>query len=244
MAYRSTNGSLPGLNYGLEPARSDNMEAGIKAEQGPLRVDLDAFYVKTEHELAVLSNANGKSVYQNIGETERKGVELATDAVLAGGFSARLAYTYLHAFVAQAYSTCVGAPCSGAPCAAASGCKTVLIGVGSQLPAVPRNALYAGVTWRYEPRGFSVTLETVGRAQIYADDRNSQAAAAYWVENLRVGWEQQGKRWRFTEFAQIDNLANRSYVATVIVNESNSRFFEPSPGRIGAIMFTAARRND
>jgi outer membrane receptor protein involved in Fe transport len=89
LAYRSTNGSLPGLNFGLEPARSDNFELGIKAERGWLRADLDAFYVKTAHELAVLADANGKSVYQNIGETERRGIELASDATLGRAVSAR-----------------------------------------------------------------------------------------------------------------------------------------------------------
>ena len=244
LAYRSTNGSLPGLNFGLVPARSDNFELGLKAERGWLRTDLDAFYVKTAHELAVLSDANGKSVYQNIGETERRGVELASDATLGGGFSARLAYTYLHAVVVQAYTTCVGVPCSGAPCTVGSGCKTAVVGVGSAIPAVPKNALYAALAWRYAPRGLSVALEAQGRAQIYADDRNTEAAAGYWVENLRLGWEQQSKRWRFTEFARIDNLANRAYVGSVIVNESNSRFFEPAPGRTEGIMFTAAWHSD
>ncbi|MGA2707103.1 MAG: TonB-dependent receptor family protein [Steroidobacteraceae bacterium] len=244
LAYRSTNGSLPGLNFGLQPARSDNYEVGIKAELGWLRADLDAFYVKTEHELAVLADETGKSVYQNIGETERRGIELAADAVWTRAFSARLAYTYLHAVVVQPYTTCVGAPCSGAPCAVASGCKTVVVAAGSYLPAVPMNALYAGLTWRYAPRGISITLETQGRAQIYADDRNSEAAGGYWVENLSVGWEQQGKHWRFTEFGRLDNLANRRYVGSVIVNESNSRFFEPAPGRTALIMFTAARRSE
>jgi len=39
----------------------------------------------------------------------------------------------------------------------------------------------------------------------------------------------------------VDNLANRSYVGSVIVNESNSRFFEAAPGRTAYIMFNAAR---
>ncbi len=34
LAYRSTDGSLPGLNIGLKPARSDNFEVGIKAGKG------------------------------------------------------------------------------------------------------------------------------------------------------------------------------------------------------------------
>jgi len=31
---------------------------------------------------------------------------------------------------------------------------------------------------------FWVTLETVGRAQLYANDLNSQAASGYWLANL------------------------------------------------------------
>jgi iron complex outermembrane receptor protein len=191
------------------------------------------FYTKTEHELAVLQNAAGRSVYQNIGETERKGVELAADALWAHGFSATLAYTYLHAVVAQAYSTCVGAPC-----------RTATVQAGSYLPAVPMNALYAGLTWRYEPRGFTATLEAQGRAQIYADDRNTAAAGGYWVENLRFGFEQHGRRWKFREFLRVDNLLDRAYIGSVIVNESNSRYFEPAPGRTAMIMFNAAWRSD
>jgi iron complex outermembrane receptor protein len=231
LAYRSTNGSIPGLNLGLQPARSNNYEVGIKTGNAQYRADLDAFYIKTEDELAVLSNAFGRSVYHNIGETQRRGLELALDADWAAGFSARVAYTYIRAVTDQAYATCIGSPCTSATVAA-----------GSHLPAVPMNALYAGITWHWPAQGFTVTLETQARAQIYGDDRNTAAAAAYWVENLRFGWVQERQGWRFTEFARVDNLADRAYVGSVIVNDSNSRYFEPEPGRAFAILFTAARR--
>ena|SRR5208282_672836 len=110
------------------------------------------------------------------------------------------------------------------------------------LPAVPRNALYAGLTWSYSPLGFSVTVETQGRAQIYADDRNTAAAAGYWESNMRAGFDQETRHWRFSEFARLDNFTNRTYVGTVIVNESNFRYFEPAPGRVSYAMFTAAWR--
>jgi iron complex outermembrane receptor protein len=41
---------------------------------------------------------------------------------------------------------------------------------------------------------------------------------------------------------RIDNLANRHYVDSVIVNESNSRYFEPEPGRNVYLMFSATHR--
>ena len=244
LAYRSVDGSLPGLNLGLKPARSDNYEVGIKAATGPVRANLAAFYIKTEDELAVLQNSGGRTVSQNIGETNRRGLELAVDANWAAGFSGRLAYTYIRAVVGQAYATCIAAPCNplanpGGPLPA--NYKTVA--AGSYLPAVPMNSLYVGVTWTYNPLGFSATLETEGRAQIYADDRNSQAAAGFWVTNLRAGFQQETGHWRFSEFARLDNLADRAYVGSVIVNETNSRFFEAAPGRTAYIMFNAALRN-
>src|SRR5882757_1375198 len=243
VAYRSTNGSLPGLNLALKPARSDNFEVGVKAGGDLVRADLAAFYIKTKDELAVLANSSGRTVNQNIGETTRRGAELGVDALWGGGFSARMAYTYIRAAVAQAYYTCVAAPCR--PPATLTGplpANYVLVAAGNHLPAVPMNALYAGLTWKHAPWGFSVTLEAQSRARIYTDDRNSDAAPGYWVANARAGFEQASKRWRFSEYARLDNLANRDYVGSVIVNESNSRFFEAAPGRTAYIMFSAAMR--
>jgi iron complex outermembrane recepter protein len=244
LAYRSADGSVPGLNLGLKAARSDNYEAGIKAGNAQVRVNLAVFYIKTVDELAVLENFNGRTVDQNIGETTRRGAELAADAKWSGGFSARFAYTYIRAVVAQSYFTCVTAPCN--PLSAPAGrppANYLPVAAGNFLPAIPENSVYLGVTWTYSPWGFSTTLETQGRGKIYADDRNTDAAAGYWVANWRAGFEQQSRHWRFSEFASLDNLANRAYVGSVIVNDANSRFFEPAPGRTAYVMFNAALRN-
>jgi iron complex outermembrane receptor protein len=244
LAYRSVDGSIPGLNLGLKPARSNNYEVGIKAGNDSVRANLAAFYIRTVDELAVLQNSGGRTVDQNIGETTRRGLELETEAIWAGGFSARFAYTYIRAVVAQSYFTCVTAPCnprvnsSGRPPA-----NFLLVAAGSFLPAVAQNSLYLGLTWSYRPVGFSTTLETQGRGKIYADDRNSDAAAGYWLANWRAGFEQESTHWRFSEFVRVDNLANRAYVGSVIVDEANSRFFEPAPGRTAYVMFNAALRN-
>jgi iron complex outermembrane recepter protein len=244
LAYRSADGSVPGLNLGLKAARSDNYEAGIKAGNAQVRANLAVFYIKTVDELAVLENFNGRTVDQNIGETTRRGAELAADANWSSGFSARFAYTYIRAVVAQSYFTCVTAPCN--PLTSSAGrppANYLPVAAGNFLPAIPENSVYVGLTWTYSPWGFSTTLETQGRGKIYADDRNSDAAAGYWVANWRAGFEQQSRHWRFSEFASLDNLANRAYVGSVIVNEANSRFFEPAPGRTAYVMFNAALRN-
>jgi iron complex outermembrane recepter protein len=194
LAYRSVNGSLPGLNYALKPARSDNYEAGLKTGNEHVRADLAAFYVKTIDELAVLENADGKTVDQNIGD--------------------------------------VGTPC-----------EPVAVNPSSYLPAVARNSLYAGMTWRDAPSGLSETLEVQSRARIYADDRNTESAPGYWLLNYRAGFEQQTAHWHFSEFGRIDNITNRFYIGSVIVNATGSQYFEPAPGRTFLIIFNAAHRS-
>jgi iron complex outermembrane receptor protein len=232
LAYRSTNGSLPGLNFALRPARSDNFEFGVKAESNHLRASADAFYIKTHYELAVQANSAGRSVEENIDETQRRGAELAVDAWWSGGFTGRLAYTYIKAEVESPYMTCITVPC-----------HRIVIPEGNRLPAVPANTLYAGLTWRYAPLGFSITSETFSRAEIYVDDRNSDAAPGYWVDNVRFGFEQDSGNWHLSEYASLDNLTDRRYVGSVIVNETNSRFFEPAPGRTAFIILTAGYRD-
>ena len=220
LAYRSTDGSIPGLNLGLQPARSDNYELGAKAGNSALYATVAAFYVRTVDELAVASSSAGRSVYQNIGETHRKGIEVSFDAKLPAGLSSRLAYTYLQALTSTPYTTCAATPC-----------LPVTIPSGNRLPAVPANAFYGGVTWQATRPDLSGTLEAIGRAQIYADDRNSDAAPGYWIFNAHATWRQQTGRWRVSEFLRVDNLFGRHYAGSVIVNDANRRFFEPEPGR-------------
>ena len=51
------------------------------------------------------------------------------------------------------------------------------------------------------------------------------------VANLRVGFAQQAGRWQLREFLRVNNLSNVNYVGSVIVGDTNSRFFEPAAER-------------
>jgi iron complex outermembrane recepter protein len=231
LAYRSTDGSLPGLNFALKAARSDNYELGLKAGTSSMRATLAGFYIHTDDELAVQSNAAGRSVYQNIPATQRRGLEAEFQSDWGHGFSSQLAYTYIQALTLRSYETCIVVPC-----------VPVEVGAGHRIPAVPADSLYAGLTWRRAPHDFWVTLEAIGRAQLYANDLDSQAASGYWLANLRAGIEQQQSLWHFTESLRLDNIGNRSYVGSVIVNETNTRYFEPEPGRAVYLMVTVSHR--
>ncbi len=228
LAYRSINGSLPGLNFGLQPARSNDYEVGVKSRGANFRTDAALFLIRTVDELGVLQAAGGRTIYQNIGATQRTGGELGVTADLPGNFETRIAYSYLRAVVADSY-------CAGpTPCAPAN-----VIPAGNYLPAIAQNIFYAGLTWRYPATGFMATAETLVRSRIYADDRNTGYAGGYWTENLRAGFEQTRRSWQTSEYVRIENAFNKAYIGSVIVNDANSRFYEPAPGFGVYVMFEA-----
>ena len=67
--------------------------------------------------------------------------------------------------------------------------------------------------------------------RVAADDTNTRFADAYTIANLTFGFERRARNWRLAEFMRIDNLADKDFVGSMIVNESNQRFYEPAPGR-------------
>ena len=180
---------------------------GVKCIQMEPRV-----YIDTHDELAVLSSSGGRTVYQNIVDTQRRGAELAMQAALPARLQLRLAYTWIEAVTAT----------------------------DKRLPAVPANTVYAALTWTHPSGNLSVTLEGLGRSRFYVNDANSDAAAGYAMLGLRCDLQQQRGAWRFSESVRVDNLGDRSYVGTVIVNESNARYFEPGPGRTAYLLVTAS----
>ena len=67
--------------------------------------------------------------------------------------------------------------------------------------------------------------------QIAAGDKNTVYAPSYNVASLSVGYTKRLGAWKLNTFARVDNLADKNYVGSVIVNEGNGRYYEAAPGR-------------
>ena len=214
MAYKPGGGT--GLNFALDPATSRHWETGIKAlVASNLRLNLALYDIQTRNEIVVDTNSGGRATYVNAGRTHRTGAELGASATLPFDIEATLAWTLLDATFEESFTT----PASGT------------VAAGNVLPGVPRNSVYGELRWSHPPTGFNVLFEAQYRSRMAADDANSQFADAYTIANLALGFKQRARSWQLSEFLRIDNLADRAYVGSVIVNESNQRFFEPAPGR-------------
>jgi iron complex outermembrane receptor protein len=61
-------------------------------------------------------------------------------------------------------------------------------------------------------------------------DLNTIAAPAYALFGADVGYGLDLKYSRLNGFLRVNNLLNRHYVGSVIVDDGNSRYFEPGAG--------------
>lgn len=221
LAYRP-NGQT-GLNFGLSPATSRQYEIGLKAQPArDWRTTLALFQARTRNEIVVQTNQGGRSTYQNAGQSLRRGLEAELAGDFSRAWSTYVSLSYLDATYATPFLTCVSAPCAA---------PNTPVPAGNRIPGVPRLTAFAELVWKHLPWGMETALEMRHIGRMAVDDRNSDFAAAATVFNFRVSWAQNLGRWSWREFVRVDNLADRNYIGSVIVNEGNRRFFEPAPGR-------------
>ena len=206
------SGSGNGFNFNLRPSRSTNLEAGLKTMLGAdTRLDLALFQVRTDGELTVDASSGGRTSYRNAGETLRRGVELSFDTRFGPGLNARVAASALRAVYEDGFGT---------------------IPAGNRLPGVPRASLYGELGWTAADGKLNAALETIATGKVNPDDANAATPApGYGIVNARVQARQEMGEWRFKQFARLNNLFDRDYVGSVIVGDSNRRFYEPAPGR-------------
>lgn len=208
LSYRP--GGLPGLNFGLAPALSDNAEAGLKTDLAGGQLTAAVFRVSTRDEIVSAGSTGGRATFRNAGRTRRDGVELGWSAGFAGHGRAQLAYTWLDA----RYRDDAG----GA------------IRAGHRIPGIARQSAYAALGWA-PPQGWQAGIEGRYLSRLYADDANDAAAPGYVVAALSAGYIKRLGEWELSAYARVDNLFDRRYAGSVIVNESNGRYYEPAPGR-------------
>ena len=213
MAYSSGN---TGPNFGLNAARSRQWELGAKWRGAQQQVDLAWFDTRSQGEIVPVETVNGRSVFQNVDNVRRRGLELAWQAAL-GRWTPRASYTYLDAFFGNGYTGAGGAA----------------VAAGNRLPGTARHLAQLALDYAPTPQWrLGGTLYLSG--PVFANDTNTAAAPGYAVAGLHAGYQlgsaaPGATRWQL--WARLDNLFDRRYAGTLIVNDGNGRFFEPSAGR-------------
>lgn len=206
-----------GLNRSLEPQRTSTVEIGLQSVLGGrVRADVSAFRARVRDELVPFDvpNAPGRRAFRNAGRTSRTGVEVSTTVQLRA-IESGVAYTYSH-FRFEQYST---------------GSANF---AGNPIPGIPVNQFQAFGTVR--TGGWFGTLEVTASSRVSADDAARVYAAGYAMWSLRAGYAAASSPtvrhgFRIEPVGGIDNLFDRRFASSVVVNATRGRSFEPGPAR-------------
>ncbi|MDC5008364.1 TonB-dependent receptor [Acinetobacter baumannii] len=216
MAYRPDGQS--GFNFDLTASTSDTYETGLKSQNQLGDFTLAVFQTKTKDDIVSAGNSNGRSTFRNADKTLREGVEFAWNKKLWRDLIATASYSYLDA----TFDSTV--PAAG---------KISEIPEGNAIPGIAKNQAYVSLAWQ-PSHGLYGGVDVQYMDKVYVNDTNSDAAPSYSVTSANVGYAWVMGDWKVNSFARVDNLFDRNYAGSVIVNDSTQpvgRYFEPADGR-------------
>ncbi len=224
LAYRSDGGT--GFNTTLQPQTSLQLEVGAKWRDDSLGlgVEVALFRADTDDEIGVLTNAGGRSTFQNVGSTRRSGAELGLRWRPHADWRALLALTYLDAVYRDSFQTCNAVPCTQPQ-------DRATVPAGNKIAGTMARSAFASLAWRALAQT-ELALELRYQGEMPVNDRNSDFSPSATLVGLRLSHDIALGPGTLSLLARLDNLTNQAYAGAVIVNETNGRYFE-----------TAARRN-
>lgn len=210
------------LNQSLKPSSSENYEMGLKTQNSYGAFTMAVFETDTKNDIVSYYSDAGRTVFHNADKTVRKGVELSWQNKIWQDLSMRASYTYLSAkFDSDIYDY-----------------KNSLIKKGNNIPGIANNQGYIGLGWQPD-QGLQVGMDMQYMDKVFVNDANTEFAKSYTVTGAHLGYLWKSKDWTMNSFVRVDNLFDKNYVGSTIVNVATvpvngvqvGRYYEPADGR-------------
>jgi iron complex outermembrane receptor protein len=219
-----TGAGAPSFNTTINASTSRQLEIGAKwLPSAGTRLDLAFFQIDSKDEIVVATSVAGSTAYKNAPGTTRTGWELSGNTELTPHVRARVAASLIDATFSQAFSS-----------------GSTSVAQGNKMPGIPQSFLFSELIWssrtvstdkRSSMKGTQAGVELTQAGRLYANDTNTASADGYATMNLKASHAWEIGPGILTASARIDNLTDKRYVGSVIVNQAASQFYEPAPGR-------------
>jgi iron complex outermembrane recepter protein len=210
--------SAGGFNPTLQPQKATNYEVGVRGDLvGRLNYSVALFQAEVRDELIGYAypppTSPGRVFFENAGKSRHRGVELGTELEVRSGLNLTTTWTYSD-FRYTSYTT-----------------GTHVLD-GRPLPGIPQHWLHFLLQARpaFARGGWVEVEETHSSGYVVNDTLNTQTGP-WWTTNVRLGWDGTAGSLRLRPFVGLNNVWNRFYVASVVINAANGRYYEPAPGR-------------
>ncbi len=202
-----------GFNPNVDPQLATNYEVGVRARLAARSsVELSVFSIDGEDEL-IPFELGGRDIFENAGESSRKGLELALASEPLEGLRLSLAYSYSD-FEFDRFIADGGDDFSG-----------------KKIPGLPKNVFRAEAFYEHQS-GVSGAIDVRNVGEFFANNANTVVVDSSTVLNLRSGiadWR--FGNWQLEPFLGINNLTDEDYFAEIRINAFGGRYYEPAPDR-------------
>ena len=209
--------SAGGFNPTLQPQQGTNYEVGVRGVVvGRLKYSVALFDALVRDELIsfpVPADTNGRVYFQNAGRSRHRGVEVSADLKLAPGVNLLTAWTYSD-FRYTDYTL---------------GARVL---DGRPIPGIPQHWLHLVLAAHPAfASGGWVEVEETHSSGYFVNDTLNTSTSPWWTTNVRLGWSGTAGSVRLSPFLGCNNVFNRAYVGSVVINATAGRYYEPAPGR-------------
>jgi iron complex outermembrane receptor protein len=168
-----------GDNENLKKTQSTNYEIGLKTRIQDLSYDVALFQNDVENEIIQIKDANGNTIFDNAGETKKRGLELNLEYDVTSHLKLGGGYTYSQ-FTFETFNESVR-----------NGATTTLVSrAGNYLPYIPENQYSLFAAYNMD-NGFKSRITTKSYGSYYMDNANTDKYKGYdFITDLMVGYEQ------------------------------------------------------
>lgn len=163
-----------GDNDSLDKTQSINYEVGLKSRAEKFSCDLAIYQNDITDEIIQIKDANGNSIYDNAGKTQKRGFELLGNYFITSELSIGASYAYSD-FKYKSFEEKVG--------------RSFVSRDGNYLPYIPQNQYALNASYRMA-NGFKSRIQTISSGSYYMDNANSKKYQGYdFVTDLMVGYD-------------------------------------------------------
>ena len=193
-----------GLSLDLDAQRAVSYEVGVRLRNAFVVGEASGFWIDLDDELLAAEDAEGRTIFSNVGASRRIGAEATLRLLLSSELDLSVAYSWLRSTFEDEGRE------------------------GDRVPGLPEHRVFTRA--RYDEGGFFVEAELEWVDVRFADDANLvQAPPHTWTE-LRLGARLDlGAAGSGSLSMGIRNLLDIGFVDNVRINAFGERFFEPGP---------------
>ncbi|MFB1009281.1 MAG: TonB-dependent receptor, partial [Sulfurospirillum sp.] len=161
-------------NNALDKTKSINYEIGLKTRTGDFAYDMAIYQNDVKDEIIQIKDAGGNTIYDNAGQTQKRGFEFLGTYHLTRNLNFGLSYAYSD-FIYKNFQEKVGA--------------AFVSRDGNHLPYIPKTQYGLEANYRMD-NGFKTRIQTKTWGDYYLDNANSDKYTGYdFVTDIMFGYE-------------------------------------------------------